>query len=300
VTYAVDTGPWWLHGLGSWRKWNGMTKMITYTVKGGSGVRLHVREWGMSDGPELLFIHGWSQSHMCWQRQYDSDLAKRYRIVAFDLRGHGMSDKPLDATQYTASKLWADDVAAVISALGLARPMVFAWSYGGFVVCDYIRHYGQHGIHGINFIGGAVTLNQSAFGSLIGPGFYEPFSGATADDLPQNIEAMRCFLRGVTRSPLSPAMFETALGWNMVVPPSVRGALGDRELDNDDILAELKVPVQVTYGLKDTVVLPAMSEHILKVCQSARASVYEDIGHAPMIEAADRFNREVEAICATA
>ena len=58
----------------------------THTVRGGGGLRLHVREWGKTDGPPMLFIHGLSQSHLCWARQYESDLADEFRLVACDLR----------------------------------------------------------------------------------------------------------------------------------------------------------------------------------------------------------------------
>ena len=56
------------------------------TVAGGGGLGLHVREWGRADGPPILLIHGWSQNHLCWAKQYGSALADEFRLVAFDLR----------------------------------------------------------------------------------------------------------------------------------------------------------------------------------------------------------------------
>src|SRR4029077_9228056 len=52
-----------------------------HTVTGGGGLRLHVREWGRASGPPILFIHGWSQNHLCWAKQYESDLADQFRLV---------------------------------------------------------------------------------------------------------------------------------------------------------------------------------------------------------------------------
>jgi non-heme chloroperoxidase len=72
-----------------------------HTVEGGGGLRLHVREWGRADGPPILLIHGLSQSHLCWARQYQSTLAGEFRLVAYDLRGHGMSQAPLEPGHYT-------------------------------------------------------------------------------------------------------------------------------------------------------------------------------------------------------
>ena len=193
--------------------------MKVHTVRGGGGLRLHVREWGKPDGPPILFIHGWSQNHLCWAKQYESALADEFRLVAYDLRGHGMSEAPLEPEHYTDGKLWADDVAAIIDQLRLDRPVLVGWSYGAFVICDYVRAYGQDRIAAINFVEGAVKLGEAAFGTLIGPGFLDHFAGATADDLPTNIGAMRSFVQGVPASkPLPADDFETALCWNIVVP----------------------------------------------------------------------------------
>ena len=174
-------------------------RMKIHTVRGGGGLRLHVREWGKADGPPILFIHGWSQNHLCWAKQYESALADEFRLVAYDLRGHGMSEAPLEPEHYTDGELWADDVAAIIDELRLDRPVLVGWSYGAFVICDYVRAYGQDRIAAIDFVEGAVKLGEAAFGTLIGPGFLDHFADATADDLPTNIRAMRSFVRGVPR-----------------------------------------------------------------------------------------------------
>jgi len=268
-------------------------RMVTHTVTGGHGLRLHVREWGNPDGPPILFVHGLSQSHLCWHRQYQSDLADDFRLVAFDLRGHGMSEAPLDPENYADGKLWADDMAAVIGALELDRPVLVGWSYGGFIACDYVRAYGQDRIAAINLVGGATTLGASAFGTLIGPGFLEHFPGAVADDLPTNIRAMRGFVRAFSAQPLAPEDFETLLGAGMAVPARIRANLGAREIDGDDVLRALQVPLLVSHGRADTLALPAMAEHILATCPTAKVSWYDGIGHVPFLEQPDRFNREL-------
>jgi pimeloyl-ACP methyl ester carboxylesterase len=197
-----------------------------HTVRGGGGLRLHVREWGRADGPPILFIHGLSQSHLCWAKQYRSTLADEFRLVAYDLRGHGMSEAPLEAGYYANGQLWADDVAAIIEQLGLDRPVLVGWSYGGFIICDYLRAHGQDRIGAIDFVGGAVTLGEAAFGTLIGPGFLDHFAGATADDLPTNITAMRALVKGWPARPYPPEEVETLLASSMTVPAQIRANLG--------------------------------------------------------------------------
>jgi pimeloyl-ACP methyl ester carboxylesterase len=265
--------------------------MQAHTVEGGGGLKLHVREWGDSQGSAIFFIHGWSQNHLCWTHQFDSNLADEFRLVAIDNRGHGMSDKPLEAEHYTNARLWVDDIAAVVSSLGLERPVLVGWSYGGFIISDYVRAHGVDSIAGINYVAGALMLNENL--DNIGPGFIDNVEGATAPDLPTNISAMRSFVRACTAQPMSEEDWETALCFNIVVPPQVRLALVSRQIDSDDVLSEMAIPVLVTHGDQDTVVLPSMAQHVLEVCPTAEASWYEGVGHAPFLEDPERFNREL-------
>ncbi|MGH2395159.1 MAG: alpha/beta fold hydrolase, partial [Candidatus Limnocylindria bacterium] len=122
-------------------------------ISGGGGLDLAIYEAGNPDGPPILFIHGFSQNHLTWERQFSGPLADEFRLVALDLRGHGASDKPLDAAAYTDSALWAEDIAAVIEARAIERPVLVGWSYGGYVIADYLRSHGDDALGGIVFVG---------------------------------------------------------------------------------------------------------------------------------------------------
>jgi pimeloyl-ACP methyl ester carboxylesterase len=270
--------------------------MKIHEVRGGGGLRLHVREWGREDGPPILFIHGWSMSHLCWAKQYESALAGEFRLVAYDLRGHGMSEAPLEPEHYTDGQLWADDVAAIIGQLGLERPVLVGWSYGGFIICDYVRAHGQDRIAAIDFVAAAVTLGEAAFGTLIGPGFLDHFADATSDDLPTSIQGMRALVRAFPVKPFPPDEVETLLASSMTVPAQIRSNLMAREIDGDDVLPTFEVPLLVTQGRSDTGVLPAMAEHVLATCPTAEPSWYEAVGHTAHLEDPDRFNRELAAL----
>jgi non-heme chloroperoxidase len=258
----------------------GRTAGTIHTVIGGAGHALHVREWGPPDAPPVLLIHGWSGNHLCWSRQVSSGLADEFRLVALDLRGHGMSERSLDVEDYRNAQWWADDIAAVIEQCRLERPVLVGWSYGGFVICDYVRAYGQEQVSAINFVGAAVTLNEGF--DDIGPEFLGTAPGG-ADR----------FWHSMTARPLDPADLETGLSGSVSVPPQVLGALISRRIDSDDVLSALHVPVLVTHGRRDEIVMPSMSDHILQTCPSATASWYDGVGHAPFIEHPERFNREL-------
>ncbi len=271
-------------------------QMKVHEVRGGGGLRLHVREWGRADGPPIVFIHGLSQSHLCWAKQYESALAEEFRLVAYDLRGHGMSDAPLEPEHYADGALWADDVAAVIEQLRLDRPVLVGWSYGGFIICDYLRAHGQDRIAAIDFVAGGVKLGEAAFGTLIGPSFLDNFADLTADDLPTNIRGVRGLVRAFPAKPLPPDDVETLLCAGMTVPARIRANLGARQIDGDDVLRTLEVPLLVTQGRADTVVLPAMAEHVLATCPTAEPSWYDGVGHTAHLDQPERFNRELATL----
>jgi pimeloyl-ACP methyl ester carboxylesterase len=207
-----------------------------------------------------------------------------------------MSQAPLEPGHYSDAKLWADDVAAIIDQLGLDRPVLVGWSYGGFVICDYLRAHGQDRIAAIDFVAGGVKLGQAAFGTLIGPGFLDHFADATADDLPSNIRGMRGLVKAWPAKPFPPEEVETLLCSAMTVPAQIRANLAAREIDGDDVLRALEVPLLVTQGRADTVVLPAMAEHVLATCPTAEPSWYEGVGHTAHLEEPERFNRELAAL----
>jgi non-heme chloroperoxidase len=265
--------------------------MRIHEIEGGNGVRISVREWGSPWAPPILFIHGVIQSHQTWIKQFQSHLTEQFRLVAVDLRGHGMSEKRLDPENYTTGQYWADDINGIITELDLGKPVIVAGAYGGYVVCDYIEHYGQEDIAGINFVA-AAWKNSSDF-DMVGPGFYGNAEKFLSADLPTRIEGIRRLLRAAFAMPIDQDLFEIVLANNMVVPLAVIAGCTMRQLDFSHVLSGIEVPVLVSYGSEDTLILPAMSEAILEKVPNARASVYENAGHALAIEAHVRFNVEL-------
>ena len=161
-------------------------------------------------------------------------------------------------------------------------------------MADYVRVYGDTGIAGINLVGGAVLLRPPSF-DHIGPGFLENATGASAPDLRANITSIRRFLRSCTAKPLPEELWSAALCWNMAVPAAIRGTLIAREIDDTDVYSRLSVPILVTHGLQDLIILPSMAEHLLRHRNTAVASWYDVVGHMPFIEQTERFNLELAA-----
>ncbi len=270
-----------------------------HRVEGGGGLPLLVAEGGRPDGPPIILLHGFSQCHLCWYRQFEGRLADRYRLVAPDLRGHGGSAKPEDKAAYSDGALWADDLAAVMAALDLTRSVVVAWSYAGAVVGDYLRHRGTAGIAGINFVGAVARLGPASM-PLLGPDLLGSTPGLLSSDPGKNVVAARQFVRGTSAAPMSPDDNDMAMAGTMMVPPAVRRCVLGRSEDYDDVLASLDLPVLVTIGMSDVMVSPLMGEHIAGIVPGAELSRYPAIGHAPFLETRERFDRELEAFAEAA
>lgn len=271
--------------------------MREYAVTGGGGVTLHVVEEGNPDGPALLFLHGWSQCWMAWLPQLRSDLARDFRLVAVDLRGHGGSDKPPDV--YGESPLWAADLHAVITELGLRRPVVTGWSYGGLVICDYLRAHGEAVLGGVHLVGAISELGTETAAAGVGAEFVAAARESYSSDVAECVAGIQRYLRLVTGDGLDAETSALLLGYNVIVPPQVRKRLFTRRVNSDDVLRALTLPVLVTHGDADRVVLPVAGERHAGLVRHAVHSVYPGVGHAPFAEDPQRFNRELRAFAAS-
>ena len=267
--------------------------MTQHTIYGGGGLALAVEEWGDPDGQPILFIHGYSQSRLCWLNQTESSLVTGFRMLALDLRGHGDSEKPADAAAYSDPQLWADDINAVITGLALYKPVLVGSSYAGYVICDYIRAYGQERIGGINWVGAATLMGGRRAAGYLGKDFVAVIPATYATDAVGSVAALSRFIRLLTFQPLVAAEFYLTLGFNVAVPPHVRQALFSRRIENEDLLPHISVPCLFTHGEADAVVAVAASQYHAGLVPGAHTSYYAETGHAPFIENPARFNQEL-------
>src|SRR5215467_3820352 len=270
-------------------------KFKAVSVKTPDGLTISAQDWGNPAGPEIVFIHGFSQSHLSWTKQVNSDLAKDFHMVTYDLRGHGNSDKPFEPERYRDSKAWGDELQAVMDATGLKRPVLVGWSYGGRIMADYLKTHGTARLAGLNY----VDAGQKSDPSFAGPNL-KRLPLMASEDLATNIAATRAFLRDCFSIQPTEEEFETMLSFNMMVPPKVRLGLSGRTLEVDDLLKSLRLPVLVTHGSEDKNSNLIAAEYTSKMIPGAKLSVYQGIGHSPFFEDAPRFNAELAAFVRSA
>ncbi|HEX4108048.1 MAG TPA: alpha/beta hydrolase [Solirubrobacteraceae bacterium] len=274
-------------------------------VTGAGGVRIAAYEWGNGSGPPVLFIHGFTQSHLCWHRQFtDEALLAGRRVVAMDLRGHGDSGRELpepaapDLPPGYAPSDFADDVQAVIDGLGLLTPVLVGWSYGGLVISDYVRTHGTSAIGGAVFAGAACRLDPPAHeDTFIGPGFFETAQDLLSGELSANIRGTHNFLNACFEVTPSPEDFAFQLAYNAMVPAANRLAMFGRPAERFDeqVLPGLDRPALVIHGEDDIVVFPGSGEAIASAIPGAELILYEQCGHAPFLEHPERFNQDLLA-----
>ena len=269
--------------------------MKSLKVIGGGGLKLHVEDGGNPHGKTILFIHGFSQCHLVWRKQIHSRLARDFRLVTMDIRGHGLSEKPCGV--YGDSKLWADDVREVIVTLGLKNPLLVGWSYGGAIISDYIASYGEADIAGTNWVAAisrvGAPLRQGAF---LGPDFLSVVPGLLSQNAQRSLESMQAFVRLCKHTEISPEELILTLAHGLSVPLDVRIGLLSRELNNDEVISKMRKPMLLSYGDYDAVVSLSMAKHIMSLVKHAKLSVYHGIGHSPFWEASRRFNRELREL----
>jgi pimeloyl-ACP methyl ester carboxylesterase len=276
---------------------------LTYrAVTAPDGIVINVAEAGPRDAPAVLLLHGIGQSHASWRLQMEGALVTRLRLVAPDLRAHGDSGKPADRDAYRQACRWADDVRAVEQALGLERPVLVGWSFGGLVAMHYVRCHGTDSLAGL-------ALVSTAAGRLVPPasGGSPQAASAAADmsqpDLRANLRGARSFAKLMTaRAPDAEWEAETVAALLRLPAYARRAMAGEQSgpdgkplTTNEDLASRLTLPLLAVVGGRDALMDGgALSRTYRERFPQASVLVYADAGHSPFAEEPERFARDLE------
>jgi NAD(P)-dependent dehydrogenase (short-subunit alcohol dehydrogenase family)/pimeloyl-ACP methyl ester carboxylesterase len=117
------------------------TQAAQQFVESADGVRIAVYEEGNPEGPTVVLVHGFPDSHVLWDGVVPL-LAERFRIIRYDNRGVGLSAAPKPVSAYTMAR-FADDFAAVTGELSHGRPVhVLAHDWGSVGIWEYLKRAG--------------------------------------------------------------------------------------------------------------------------------------------------------------
>lgn len=141
-----------------------------------SGLRIRLLEAGTADANPLVLIHGWGACAYTFRYLLKSFGGANRRIVAFDLRGHGLSDKPVERGDYTTEAL-VSDVRALLDALDIPRADILGHSLGGGIALHLaITHHERVRRLVLAAPVGLTRIGLPAIGRLLTPRFADRFA----------------------------------------------------------------------------------------------------------------------------
>src|SRR6202171_2053988 len=105
-----------------------------------SGIRIRAIERGDSTSPPVVLIPGWGCSVYTLNRNMPALADAGFRAIAVDLKGHGLSDKPLASDEYTIESL-VEHLRDILDALELDRPALVGHSLGGSLIYHFASRY---------------------------------------------------------------------------------------------------------------------------------------------------------------
>ena len=127
-----------------------------------SGFRVRVAECGPDDGKPVLLLHGWCGSIYGFRKNMPTLGAAGYRIIAVDLLGHGLSDKPDDVRTYTWPSMLAQ-VQEIMDALDLDTATIVGQSMGGHLALSFALEYSSR-------VSAVAVINATGLGYIRGIG----------------------------------------------------------------------------------------------------------------------------------
>lgn len=260
-----------------------------YTVTAADGVTLAVQETGNPDGPSIVFVHGLLGSHLNWDAQVNSPQLQRYRMITYDLRGHGLSGKPTDANAYADGMRWANDLQAVIAASHARKPVLVGWSLGGAVISNYLAKFGDSGIAGAVYVDGVIELKPEQI--VAHPQVYRDLN---SPDLKTHLDTVRAFLSLCFHTQPDQATFQRLFANAAMASWDMQRAVQSMTVQAEQGLGKAQVPVLLLYGERDALVQarPAIAR-AKALNPRIRSTLYAQSGHAPFLEESDRFDRDL-------
>lgn len=235
------------------------------------GVKIHYEVTG--DGPALLLTHGYSATGEMWQGQLAA-LSPYFKVITWDMRGHGASDYPQDPAAYSEESTVAD-MAALLDAVGAQSAVIGGLSLGGYMSLAFHRAHPQRTR--------ALLIVDT------GPGYKndEARDGWNANAIrrAERLEAEGLGDLSKASAEVRQARHRDATG----LARAARGMLTQRDARVIESLPHVAVPSIVIVGANDTPFLVA-SDYMAAKIPGAKKVVIENAGHSANIDQPQAFN----------
>ncbi len=264
------------------------------------GAQIFFKDWGSKSAQPIVFHHGWPLSSDDWDAQMMFFLAKGYRVIAHDRRGHGRSSQTDTGNEMDT---YAADVIALAKHLDLKNAIHIGHSTGGGEVAHYVAR-AEPGRVAKAVLVGAVTplmLKTEANPGGLPLEVFDGFRNGTANDRAQ-------FFRDVAAGPFYGFNREGARvsqgvidnWWRQGMMAGVK-ALYDcvaafSETDFTEDLKVIDVPVLVLHGEDDQVVpIDASARQAIKLLKNGQLITYPGFPHGMATTEAETINKDLLA-----
>ena len=272
--------------------------MSTITTR--DGVEIFYKDWGPKDAQPIMFHHGWPLSADDWDAQLLFFLAKGFRVIAHDRRGHGRSaqvDHGHDIEHYAA------DAFAVVEALDLRNAVHIGHSTGGGEVARYVARYGEPAgrVAKAILVAAIPPLMLETAENPEGTPMevFDGFRTALASNRAQffrDVPAGPFFGFNREGSTVHEGMIQN--WWRQGMMGSAKahydGIKAFSETDQSDDLKAITVPTLVLHGEDDQIVPIAASAHkAIKLLPNGTLKTYAGFSHGMLTVNADVLNADI-------
>jgi non-heme chloroperoxidase len=269
---------------------------VNKQLLGLKNVNVYVEDSG-GNGRPVVLIHGWPLSGASWELQVPALRGAGYRVIAYDRRGFGRSDKPKTGYDYNTL---SDDLSGLIEALDLHDVSLVGFSMGGGEVARYVTRHGEDRLHSVVFAAAVPPMLMKSADNPEGPLEKSQAAQMTAD-LTKDQDT---FYAGFTKQFFSPnadgnilvteEQYQEALAMckqaDKAAALQAMEAFGTTDFRED--LPKVTVPTLVLHGDSDgTVPFEGSGKRTHEAIKQSELHLIAGGPHGINVSHADEFNR---------
>jgi len=231
------------------------------------------------EGEPIIFSHGWMCDCSVWNSQIEF-FSKKYKVIAYDQRGHGKSDKP--KADYSIETL-SNDLYSLIQELNLEKVILVGHSMGGMTAITFALNHPDK-VSKLVLVGTSAKMN---------------FSGYIQIWIMMHIFSYESFARGIIDLLYDPSeqVKKEAFDRAMNTPKFVTYDCATEFMKNYDIrdrVSKIKVPTLIVVGEKDKATPVKMSRYLNREIKDSKLKIIPDSKHMVIIDKANELNEIID------
>ena len=268
----------------------------TKDAASGEEIQLSYKDYGK--GRPVVLIHGWPSSKEMWEYQIDDLVNAGLRVIKYDRRGFGKSDKPWEGYDYDTL---TDDLHSLLESLDLRDAVLVGFSMGGGEAVRYLSRYGSSGrVTGLVLVSAVVPFlgqtndNPEGVPQAVFAEMMEQMKEDRIDFL--NTFGEQFFGVGLLNHPVSTPYLQYFRSLAEVALPRAtqQCAIAFANTDFRSDVQAVNIPTLIIHGDADkTVPIEASSNRTAKMIPHAVYKVYEGVPHGLFYTERKRLNQDI-------